>query len=147
MPIPGAGKFTKHLLDLVKPEEIGRLEKIELWHGSPHEFEKFQMSQIGTGEGAQAYGHGLYLAESRGVGEDYQRALGRFGTLDDKRLSEFGVEDAAERAAYDIYKKSKAENISMEEARKLALSDAKEELEGFLELLSMPDKYKLPKKF
>ena len=35
------------------------------------------MSQIGTGEGAQAYGHGLYFAERRGIAEEYKRALSR----------------------------------------------------------------------
>lgn len=43
------------------------------WHGSPHGFTKFDMSKIGTGEGAQAYGHGLYLAEARPVAEEYAR--------------------------------------------------------------------------
>ena len=32
-------------------------------HGSPHAFTKFLMSKLGTGEGAQAYGHGLYFGE------------------------------------------------------------------------------------
>ena len=27
-------------------------------------FDKFSMDQIGTGEGAQAYGHGLYFADA-----------------------------------------------------------------------------------
>jgi hypothetical protein len=35
-----------------------------VWHGSPHKFDKFDMSKIGTGTNAQAYGHGLYFAES-----------------------------------------------------------------------------------
>ena len=33
-----------------------------VWHGSPHKFYAFDASKIGTGEGAQAYGHGLYFA-------------------------------------------------------------------------------------
>lgn len=45
------------------------------WHGSPHGFTKFDMSKIGTGEGAQAYGHGLYLAESPGTARSYQESL------------------------------------------------------------------------
>jgi hypothetical protein len=49
---------------------------ITAWHGSPHIFDKFDSSKIGTGEGAQAYGHGLYLAESPGVAEQYQKTLG-----------------------------------------------------------------------
>jgi hypothetical protein len=45
-----------------------------VWHGSPHKFDKFDSSKIGTGEGAQAYGHGLYLAENPKVAESYQNA-------------------------------------------------------------------------
>ena len=44
-----------------------------VWHGSPHKFDKFDSSKIGTGEGAQAYGHGLYLAESPDVAREYQK--------------------------------------------------------------------------
>ena len=45
------------------------------YHGSPHLFDAFDLSKIGTGEGAQAYGHGIYLAESPGVAKNYQIAL------------------------------------------------------------------------
>jgi hypothetical protein len=34
------------------------------------------MDKIGTGEGAQAYGHGLYFAENEGVARSYKSALG-----------------------------------------------------------------------
>jgi hypothetical protein len=48
-----------------------------VYHGSPHKFDKFDMSKIGTGEGAQAYGHGMYFAENKGVAEGYARVLGQ----------------------------------------------------------------------
>lgn len=48
---------------------------IRAWHGSPHDFDRFDLSKIGTGEGAQAYGHGLYFAENPQVARDYQRKL------------------------------------------------------------------------
>jgi len=44
---------------------------ITAWHGSPHKFNKFSTDKIGTGEGAQAYGHGLYLAEAPAVAQAY----------------------------------------------------------------------------
>ena len=47
------------------------------WHGSPHKFDKFDLAKIGTGEGAQAYGHGLYLAEAPKVAQEYADALGK----------------------------------------------------------------------
>jgi hypothetical protein len=49
--------------------------QVTAFHGSPHDFERFDISRIGTGEGAQAYGHGLYFAEEPKVAEDYKKAL------------------------------------------------------------------------
>jgi hypothetical protein len=48
---------------------------IRAYHGSPHDFDKFDLGKIGTGEGAQAYGHGLYFAENEGVARNYRDAL------------------------------------------------------------------------
>jgi hypothetical protein len=45
------------------------------YHGSPHDFSAFDTSKIGTGEGAQAYGHGLYFAENEGVAKGYRDQL------------------------------------------------------------------------
>jgi hypothetical protein len=49
------------------------------YHGSPHVFDKFSMSKIGTGEGAQAYGHGLYFTSEPKVAEGYRKNLLRRG--------------------------------------------------------------------
>lgn len=48
---------------------------IRAYHGSPHSFERFDMSKIGTGEGAQAYGHGMYFAGNEGVARGYRDKL------------------------------------------------------------------------
>lgn len=45
---------------------------IRAYHGSPHSFSRFDASRIGTGEGAQAYGHGLYFAGNEGVARTYR---------------------------------------------------------------------------
>jgi hypothetical protein len=50
---------------------------IRAYHGTPHDFEKFDISKIGTGEGAQAYGHGLYFAENEGIARNYRDNLTR----------------------------------------------------------------------
>lgn len=49
---------------------------IRAYHGSPHDFDRFDISKIGTGEGAQAYGRGLYFAEAEGTARSYRDALG-----------------------------------------------------------------------
>jgi hypothetical protein len=52
-------------------------QQIEAYHGSPHLIgeEGFQNRAIGSGEGAQAYGHGHYFAENEGVAKGYRDAL------------------------------------------------------------------------
>ena len=45
------------------------------FHGSPHQFEKFMLEHIGTGEGAQAFGWGLYFAGNRDIAEHYRKTL------------------------------------------------------------------------
>lgn len=45
------------------------------WHGSPHRFDKFSTGAMGTGEGNQAYGWGLYFSGKREVAEWYRRNL------------------------------------------------------------------------
>lgn len=58
----------------------GRGSAIRVFHGSPHEFENFSMGKIGTGEGAQAYGYGLYFAESPAVARSYRDLLSQGGS-------------------------------------------------------------------
>lgn len=45
------------------------------YHGSPYRFSKFDASKIGSGEGAQVYGHGLYFAENPDVAQQYKQTL------------------------------------------------------------------------
>lgn len=42
------------------------------WHGSPYDFEEFDLGGIGGGLGQQAFGWGLYFAEKRNVAENYK---------------------------------------------------------------------------
>jgi hypothetical protein len=48
---------------------------IGAFHGTPHKVDKFSTAKIGTGEGAQAYGWGLYFAENRDVAETYRKGM------------------------------------------------------------------------
>lgn len=45
---------------------------ITLWHGSPHVFNKFDLSKSRTGHGAEAYSHGSYLSEGIDLAKGYQ---------------------------------------------------------------------------
>lgn len=72
--IGNQGTFDPNDPDITKGDG-GEVDGITAYHGSPHEFEQFDTSKIGTGEGAQAYGHGLYFAESEPVAESYREGL------------------------------------------------------------------------
>jgi hypothetical protein len=49
--------------------------QVEAYHGSPYDFEKFTTEKIGTGEGAQAFGHGLYFTDLKSIAKHYADAL------------------------------------------------------------------------
>jgi hypothetical protein len=48
---------------------------IRAYHGSPHNFDRFDARKINTGEGAQAYGHGHYFAGSEDTGKFYRDSV------------------------------------------------------------------------
>lgn len=55
------------------------------FHGSRHRFVKFSLEHIGTGEGAQAHGWGVYITASQDVAELYREKL------IEKEASPFGI--------------------------------------------------------
>jgi hypothetical protein len=57
-----------------------------VYHGSPHLFERFSMGKIGTGEGNQAYGRGLYMAQAPEVGQEYAKNLANADKMNQGRL-------------------------------------------------------------
>ena len=46
-----------------------------VFHGSPYKFNAFDPTKIGSGEGAQAYGYGHYVAENPDVAKQFQQML------------------------------------------------------------------------
>ena len=59
------------------------------YHGSPHKFDEFSLDAIGTGEGNQAHGWGLYFANDKGISEDYRKTLSdRILTYKGKKIPE-----------------------------------------------------------
>jgi hypothetical protein len=75
----GLGKLAKSRGVEIAPPPAGPASSQAgaiVYHGSPHRFDRFDSSKIGTGEGAQAYGHGLYLADNPAVAKGYAEKLG-----------------------------------------------------------------------
>jgi hypothetical protein len=77
-----AMKWLNPQMPVMKPEapaspmEIPPWEEgIKAYHGTAHDFPAFDVSKVGTGQGAQSYGHGLYFAENPQVAAEYRREL------------------------------------------------------------------------
>ena len=57
-------------------DQIPGLMGAVAYHGTPHTIRgKFDINKVGTGEGSQVYGHGMYFAENPKVSEGYRHML------------------------------------------------------------------------
>jgi len=56
-------------------DEAMPLFHVSAYHGSPHTFDRFSTEKMGTGEGVQAFGYGLYFTSESGIAEWYARKL------------------------------------------------------------------------
>jgi hypothetical protein len=71
LPLPGANVAARAEQAIAQDVAKG----IRAYHGTPHDFPRFDITKIGTGEGAQVYGHGLYFAEHEPVALQYRNEL------------------------------------------------------------------------
>jgi hypothetical protein len=81
-------------------QRTGLQPSLMAYHGTPHKFDKFDARKIGSGEGAQAYGFGLYFAESKGVANQYRVNLSDFDMYVDGKP--FDNNNPAHRAALEV---------------------------------------------
>jgi hypothetical protein len=68
-------------------------QTIRAYHGSPYDFDRFDASKIDTGEGAQAYGHGLYFAGKEDVARQYRDSLSGHQIMIDGQPMPTGLSD------------------------------------------------------
>ena len=74
--IPGRRLVTSNAV--VTAPGVGPSAAITAHHGTPHEIsDRFSTQRIGTGQGAQTYGWGIYFAEHPEVAKDYAETLAR----------------------------------------------------------------------
>jgi hypothetical protein len=69
---------------------------IQAYHGSPYIFDQFVADKVGTGEGAQAFGWGLYFATDMDVARGYRRNLTTTIPGNYEGRSKYGVKGAPE---------------------------------------------------
>ena len=86
------------------------------WHGSPHDFDEFDLGAIGTGEGNQAHGWGLYFAKDKKVSDLYRRELSLIHDVDKGTLFKVDVPDTKtmidEQQSLNILSKETKQNLN-----------------------------------
>ena len=103
--------------------QVPNLMGLTAYHGTPHTIKgKFDISKVGTGEGAQAYGHGMYFAESPDVAKAYatdRSYVGKFmaGTPDNtpwdaQRIAQDTLNVHGDNAVEQLQKTLKANSYS-----------------------------------
>ena len=99
------------LFDVADVGPLGNADQaLMAFHGSPNRFRMFDASHIGSGEGAQAFGYGMYFAENPAVAREYVKAGEGSGRLIDAAkgnvidINTLPLSDKAKRElAGDIY--------------------------------------------
>lgn len=115
--IPGAGVAEKVAAKVAERSAPAAERFITAYHGSPHSFDKFSLDKIGTGEGAQAFGHGLYFADNEAVAREYRGSP----ELRYERLS--GHMAPVEEAVYDKLSSGADSHDTFNRLKKLGYSD------------------------
>ena len=107
---PKAGQLAEQYM-----VNTGGILPLDVYHGTPHTLPpternplgEFDASKIGTGEGAQAYGYGTYVAEAPAVAKGYQESLSKRqfltkdGFFDPSELEHLNVKVTAGRGDLD----------------------------------------------
>jgi hypothetical protein len=84
-----------------------------------HPLGRFDMSKLGTGEGAQAYGQGLYFAENEDVAKEYRDQLTPNDlVVTDSAGRTISIPFAAQNEATEVFK-----NNPINEAKKIVKSE------------------------
>lgn len=89
-------RYTQHSARSVMPEvaqqgneammqaalNVGGLLGMTAYHGSPHLFDKFDMSKVGSGTGNASRGHGIYMSERADIAKQYAGSNGNLYKVD-----------------------------------------------------------------
>ena len=102
--------------------EPGVTFSIAALHASPHSFRKFDTAFMGKGEGAQAYGWGLYFAENPEVNRSYMNQFAQDKATWKFREVETGVIEVMQRSLVGSFLPKDALPEAKEDASDIAWS-------------------------
>ena len=101
LPVSAEQTAAKQYIDQQQQDMALAFAAPIVYHGTPHSFNKFDIAKVGTGEGNQAFGHGMYFAENKDIAKSYmpnfserQAESRMFGSKD--------IDDAIRKAKEDL---------------------------------------------
>jgi hypothetical protein len=145
MPVSQEQAAAKQYIDQQQQDMALAFAAPIAYHGSPHSFNKFDIAKVGTGEGNQAFGHGMYFAENKDIAKSYmpnfserQAEARMFGSKD--------IDDAIRKAReeLDYVTRNKAPTATVNEVRQeiaqLELKKSGNKGSGALYKVDIPDR-------
>lgn len=106
--VPGSRRTATQKVQNAAQSANGNVFFQSAYHGTPHSFEQFDLGAIGTGEGAQAHGWGLYFAADRKIADEYRNRLAynvkdiTIGNKKYKQLQNSGIVDEKGNEPEDV---------------------------------------------
>jgi hypothetical protein len=94
-------EFNNRLAEIKAKPGLKSKSQVDAYHGTGYEFDKFSAKKIGTGEGAQAFGWGLYFTDVKEIANEYAKKISFKNTVDNF-LKEIGAEGATYRVWNEI---------------------------------------------
>lgn len=73
--LPENKVYEESTYEKLNPDYNYRVYHQKAYHGSPYTFDHFDLGAIGTGEGAQGHGWGLYFAQDKQIAKTYKDTL------------------------------------------------------------------------
>lgn len=101
------------------------------YHGTPHKFDEFNLDNIGTGEGAQAHGWGLYFAKNKETSEEYRERLTSIFSSNRYDILNNGIaiDDKLKNSIWE-WISSGAKNLENPQQKEILKKDIKNSIEG-----------------
>lgn len=103
-------KYALNIVRRVSGEQQPQMELDQIvYHGSPFEFDRFDVSKIGTGQGSYVHGWGLYFARDKSTAHRYKAELGRTA-IRIKGATQSDVDSLEDRNWVNAYKEAKTQD-------------------------------------
>lgn len=104
-----------YIKDNIKNIDLSSIRFQKAYHGSPHNFDRFTTDAIGTGEGAQSFGWGLYFTNQEDIARWYADKLTNTEENEEyiREIEELEKKVQSLKVIVDVYKtKLKENNLS-----------------------------------